>query len=372
MKCTVKGKSILNQLSPYQPGKSSDDIKKKYGLQKVVKLASNENPFGYSPKLKQSIHTLNVDFETYPDGYTTELRHALSNKLNVGGDQLVFGSGSDEIIQMIARAFLYPGAHTVMATPTFPQYRHHALIEGAEITEVPLINGEHDLDQMLDVINDHTKVVWLCTPNNPTGVSMSKEAFDMFMEKCPQHVLVVLDEAYYEYQDVQYDVQAIDQLSDHNNLISLRTFSKAYGLAGLRMGYAITHENIARQLNIVRGPFNTSTMAQQAALIALEDQSFIKETVQTTNAIKQRFQTFLNKIGWSYDKSQTNFILVSTPVSGEDVFKYLLTHGYIVRPGEALGCPHSIRVTIGNENDMENLQQLLQTFNDQVHKETLQ
>lgn len=367
----MEGKPILNQMSPYQPGKSSDDIKKEYRLEKIVKLASNENPLGYSPQLKQAKPTLNANFEIYPDGYATELRHALSDMLNVGKDQLVFGSGSDEIIQMIARVFLYPGAHTVMATPTFPQYKHHALIEGANIKEVSLIDGHHDLEQMLEEINEKTKVVWLCTPNNPTGISISKSKFDAFMEKCPKHVLVVLDEAYYEYQNSEYDIQSIEQLSVHKNLISLRTFSKAYGLAGLRIGYAITHEKIARQLNIVRGPFNTSIMAQEAALIALKDKAFIRESVKKNHLIKKQFAKFLDTIGWSYYKSETNFMLVTTPVSGEGVFNFLLEHGFIVRPGEVLGCPNSIRVTIGNEDDMAILQQLLQTFNQQLtNKET--
>lgn len=366
----MEGKSILNQLSPYQPGKQTNDIKKEFGLNKVVKLASNENPYGYSSKLKEALPSLENNFEIYPDGYATELRAVLSQMLNVEYDQLVFGSGSDEIIQMISRAFLYPGVHTVMATPTFPQYKHHALIDGADITEVPLVNGSHDIERMLDAIHEHTKVVWLCSPNNPTGTIIPKQSFEKFMNDCPTDVLVVLDEAYYEYQEPQYDLESIRHLSTYENLISLRTFSKAYGLAGLRMGYAITSENIARQLNIVRAPFNASSLAQQAALIALEDNEFIRHTTQQNNDVKQQFMSFLDDIGWSYDESQTNFVLVSTPKSGNDVFNFLLQHGFIVRPGEALGCPQTIRVTVGTMEDMTQLQQLLQTYDRQINKGT--
>lgn len=362
----MKGKAVLQEMTPYQPGKSAADIQEEYAVEKVIKLASNENPYGYSPTLRNALQNFSFDFEFYPDGYATELRNALSDKLQVSNEQLVFGSGSDEIISIIVRTFLQPGQHTVMATPTFPQYRHHSLIEGAQVTEVPIVNGKHDLKQMLAEINDQTKIVWLCTPNNPTGLSISKDEFVSFMDQCPEHVLVVLDEAYYEFQDEKYDIEAVTQLNKYNNLITLRTFSKAYGLASLRVGYAVTTEKIANQLNIVRGPFNTSYTAQKAAVIALSDQTFISETITKNKSVKEHFAKFLKTINWNFYPSEANFMLVKTPNSGEHLFNFLIKHGYIVRPGELLGYPKTVRITLGEKNDMATLHLLLQTYNRQM------
>jgi len=362
----MKGKEILQQMTPYQPGKSAEHIKRKYNVDKIVKLASNENPYGYSPVLKQSLNDFSFNFEFYPDGYATELRSTLSDTLKVNDEQFVFGSGSDELIQIIVRTFLQHGQHTIMATPTFPQYRHHALIEGAHVTEVPVVDGKHDLDKMLAEVTENTKVIWLCTPNNPTGLSISKDEFVSFMDRCPNEVLVVLDEAYYEFQDPKYDIDAINQLKVYSNLITLRTFSKAYGLAGLRVGYAVTTEKIARQLNIVRGPFNTSQIAQKAAVIAFKDQNFIEETVSKNKIVKDQFAQFLKTINWEFYPSEANFMLVKTPSSGEHLFNFLIEHGYIIRPGELLGYPKTVRITLGEKDNMATLHLLLQTYNRQM------
>lgn len=365
----MRGKEVLQKMTPYQPGKSAEYIKKQYNVEKIVKLASNENPYGYSPVLHEALKDFAYNFEFYPDGYATELRNKLSETLQVNEEQLVFGSGSDELIQIIVRTFLERGQHTIMATPTFPQYRHHALIEGAHITEVPLVNGRHDIGQMLEAITGETKVIWLCTPNNPTGISIAQDEFISFMNQCPSHILVVLDEAYYEFQDSKYDIDAINQLKTYKNLITLRTFSKAYGLAGLRVGYAVTTENIARQLNIVRGPFNTSQLAQMAATIAFEDQKFIEETVSKNKIVKEQFAQFLKTINWEFYPSEANFVLVKTPDSGEHLFNFLIKHGFIVRPGELLGYPNTVRITLGEKGDMATLHLLLQTYNRQMLEE---
>ncbi|GAB3802418.1 histidinol-phosphate transaminase [Virgibacillus kimchii] len=363
----MEGKAILNKLTPYKQGKQMKEIKETYGLERIVKLASNENPYGFSPDVaayfKTGLHELHI----YPDGYTQELRTKLANKLNLNEKQLIFGSGSEEIVQMICRAFLYPGTNTVMAVPTFPQYKHNALIEGAEVKEVPLIKGKHHLAKMAGEIDEATKVVWLCSPNNPSGTVIPKEELQSFLNNCPSHILVVLDEAYYEY--MEDDAETIEWFSSYENVIILRTFSKAYGLAGLRIGYGISNPNILRKIDVVRGPFNTTSIAQKAAIIALEDQNFIKETKQKNQKVKQSFEIFLDKIGWEYYPSQTNFLLVSTPVSGIEVFDYLLEKGFIVRPGELLGIPNTMRITIGNEADMKELENALLTFHQNHLKE---
>ncbi|WP_100010801.1 histidinol-phosphate transaminase [Lentibacillus sediminis] len=355
----MEGKKVLQQLTPYQQGKQIKDIKAQYGLDRIVKLASNENPYGFSSRVAAYMKTNEPVFEIYPDGHTAELRTAIAERLNVKEDQLLFGSGSEEIVQMICRAYLYPGVNTVMAAPTFPQYKHNALIEGAEVREIPTKDGHHDLDQMLEAIDDNTAVVWVCSPNNPTGSTIAKESLYDFLDRCPKHAVIALDEAYYEYMSSSADPEAISHLASYPNLIILRTFSKAYGLAGLRIGYAIANATLIAALNVVRGPFNTTSLAQQAALIAWNDQDFIEETRRKNLAVKKSFQQFLKKTGWHYYDSETNFILVFTPVSGEKAFQYLLEHGFIVRPGEAIGCPGTIRITLGAESDMKRLQETL-------------
>lgn len=355
----MKSKHILKKMTPYQPGKQTEDVKKEFGLSRIVKLASNENPFGYSGKVDDYFSGDKPALNIYPDGYTSELRTALSNKLGISEHQLIFGNGTDEVVQIIGRAYLYPGVNTVMATPTFPQYKHNALIEGAEVKEVPTINGYHDLPGMLEAIDNNTNVVWLCSPNNPTGGLIPRNDFFDFMEKCPSDILVVLDEAYFEYADTQIQPDALQHLNKYKNLVILRTFSKAYGLAGLRIGYGVANKELIPRLDVVRGPFNTSSIAQKAALLALEDDNFINDSISRNNKIKQSFEQFLNSIGWHFYDSQTNFLLVSTPISGEKAFQYLQENGFIVRPGEGLGSPNTVRVTIGNEADMRELQEIL-------------
>lgn len=356
----MKSKAILKELSPYQQGKQTEEIKQEFQLDKVIKLASNENPHGFSKKLQQAWGTLNQELNIYPDGYTTRLRTALANHLNVAETQLVFGSGSDELIQIICRAFLYPGVNTIMATPTFPQYKHHALIEGAEVREIPTVDGYHDLESMANAIDEQTTVVWLCAPDNPTGTTFDQQQFTEFMSRCPKDVLVVLDQAYFEFVDEAHRLADQENLDTYDNLIILRTFSKAYGLAGIRVGYGITQEKIAKKLDVVRGPFNLTSIAENAALIALSDQEFIRETVQKNKQAKHKFQQFLDRIGWHYYETHTNFILVSTPLSGHDMFDYLIKHGYIIRPGDLLGYPNTIRITIGTEAQMEKLASILE------------
>lgn len=365
----INGKPILKELTPYQQGMQTEEVKEKYNLDRIIKLASNENPYGYSAKVKSTLSKMDNAFNIYPDGYTTELRTAISLKLKVSKEQIIFGGGSDEIIQMISRAFLYPGVNTVMAAPTFPQYKHNAMVEGASYKEIPTMEGYLDLDGMLAAIDENTNVIWLCTPNNPTGAHIPKDDFYDFMDKCPKHVLVVLDEAYYEYMDPELDHHAIHRLSEYSNLILLRTFSKAYGLAGLRIGYGIANENLIAKLEVVRGPFNTSTLAQKAALIALEDDQFLSETVQKNRIIKQDLEQFLTKIGWDYYDSQTNFLLISTPVNGQKAFQFLLENGLIVRPVNMPENPNLIRVTIGMDEDMDTLKKVLHELHLHTSKE---
>ncbi|MDL4840806.1 histidinol-phosphate transaminase [Aquibacillus rhizosphaerae] len=360
----MNGKEIFKHMSPYKPGKQIEEVKKEFGLEKIVKLASNENPFGYSEKVKESIPNLIDHLEVYPDGYNTELRNTLAHKLGVTGEQLVFGCGSDEVVDIICRTYLESGTNTVMATPTFPQYKHNALIQGAETREVPLVDGYHNLEGMLKEVDKDTRVLWLCSPNNPTGCLVDEQGFEKIMNECPSHVLVVVDEAYYEYITTKDAPDSIKALDKYPNLVILRTFSKAYGLAGLRIGYGVSSKEISTLLNITRGPFNTTTIAQGSALIALKDEQFLQDSISRNTKNKKEFIDFCNELGLTTYDSQTNFVFVKLPsnVSGDEVFEFLLSKGYIVRSGEALGHPNGVRITIGAQSDMTVLQQLLSSY----------
>jgi histidinol-phosphate aminotransferase len=346
----MKWKEQILNLPPYQPGKSIEEVKRQYGLEKIVKLASNENPYGCSKKvaetLRESIHSLQI----YPDGHATILREALMKHLKVAPDQLIFGNGSDNLIQIISRSLLAPGANTVMATPSFSQYKHNAVIEGAEVREIPLKkNGEHDLDAMAKAIDEKTKVVWVCNPNNPSGVYMNGDSLIRFLEQVPEHVLVVLDEAYFEYVTAEDYLNSIELLDTYKNVIVLRTFSKIYGLASLRVGYGVADSAVIKALEPVREPFNVNTMAQIAAKAALEDQEFIEECRQKNRAGLKQYYQFCREFGLDYYPSQTNFVLIDFKVDGNEVFQYLMEKGYIVRSGKALGFPTFVRVTVGSK-----------------------
>lgn len=363
------GKKVLNQLNAYQQGKQTSEVQKEFNLEKIVKLSSNENPYGYSPKVKDAFTDFSLNLEVYPDGYGYDIKMKIADKLAVNEKQLVIGAGSDEIISFISRVFLYPGVNTVMATPTFTQYRQNALIEGAELKEIPTVSGRHDLVSMLEAIDQNTKVVWLCTPDNPTGELIKAAEFEAFMEKCPKEVIVVLDEAYYEYVAEDNRMHLLDNLSRYANLIVLRTLSKAYGLAGLRVGYGVTNELIAEKLNIIRGPFNTTSLSQSVAVAALDDQEFIEKVKKLNDVVKSEFELFLDSINWHYFDSHTNFILVKTPIDADEAALYLLKAGFIIRSGTFLGYPNTIRITIGNKTDMKQLQHVILKLHEQIIEE---
>ncbi|WP_147533784.1 histidinol-phosphate transaminase [Bacillus marasmi] len=366
----MQWKEQILDLPPYQPGKSTDAVKREYGLDNIVKLASNENPYGCSKKVVEALQKSVQALEIYPDGHATYLRAAMAKHLRVNENQLIFGNGSDNIIQIISRSLLTPGTNTVMATPSFSQYKHNAVIEGAESREIPLVNGEHDLDNMLKAIDSQTKVVWVCTPNNPSGVYIPGNRLVSFIEQVPENVLVVLDEAYFEYVTADDYINSITLLDKFKNLIVLRTFSKIYGLASLRVGYGVANPEVISALEPVREPFNVNTLAQIAAVSAIEDQEFIEECKQKNQAGLEQFYQFCQEQGLNYFPSQGNFILIDFNLDGNEVFQYLMEHGYIVRSGKALGFPTAVRVTVGskeqNEGVMAEMKKLLELKSQQV------
>ncbi|MCL6602372.1 MAG: histidinol-phosphate transaminase [Paenibacillus sp.] len=353
--------NIVN-LPVYKPGKPIEEVKKELGLKEVIKLASNENPYGTSPKAKAAIIADLDNLSIYPDGSAAELTSALAAHLGVKNDNIIFGCGSDEIIALIARAFFLPGDETIMADQTFSVYKSNADIEGAVTIEVPLANGTHDLDAMLSQVTERTKVIWVCNPNNPTGTIVSAEALSTFLDLVPKQVMVVLDEAYYEYvTDLSYS-DGIKLLERYPNLVILRTFSKIYGLAALRIGYGVASPAIIKLINQVREPFNTSRVAQVAALAALGDQDYVQECRRLNAAGILQLQAEFNRLDLESFPAHGNFIMVDVRKPAVDVFDALLRKGIIVRAGHRL-YPSYIRVTVGsaeqNKAFVEALEQIL-------------
>ncbi len=353
------GKKILTQLSPYKQGMQTHEVKEKYGLDKIVKLASNENPYVYSPSLKEHFERLTHSLEVYPDGYAGRVRTKLANTLNINEEKIVFGHGSEELIALITRAYLEAGDRTIMAESTFSLYKHHSLIEGAEVVEVPTVNGYHNLDAMQNAVTNETKLIWICAPDNPTGTLLDFSDIEFFLDELREDIVVVLDEAYYEYVEKSKRYDSLELIHKYSNLIILRTFSKAYGLAALRLGYGLMNEALAEHLNVIRGAFNTTSLSQELASIALEDQTFIENTYLENLKVKNELIDFLEKEKIDYYPSEANFLLIKVNQSGFIISEKLLKQGFIIRPGELLGYPETIRVTLGRQEDMREFMQAL-------------
>jgi histidinol-phosphate aminotransferase len=349
----MQPKQTIIHLPVYQPGKPMEEVKRELGLTEVIKLASNENPFGSSPKAKAAIEAELGNISLYPDGGSVDLTAIVAKHLGVENNQLIFGAGSDEIILMLARAFLVQGDENVMASHTFPQYKHNAEIEGAVSIEVPLKDGAHDLDAMLAAINERTKIVWICNPNNPTGTMSTHQEISSFLAKVPSHVLVVLDEAYCEYNTSGQYPDTFALLKQYKNVIALRTFSKIYGLASLRIGYGIGHPEVIRSINQVREPFNTTRFAQAAAAAAIQDQSFIESCRDANKLGLAYLNEHFTRLGLHAFPAHGNFIMVDVNQPAGLVFDSLLRKGIIVRGGHMLGFPTSIRVTVGSQEQNE-------------------
>ncbi|GGA23146.1 histidinol-phosphate transaminase [Paenibacillus physcomitrellae] len=346
----MQPKPQIVNLPVYQPGKPIEEVKKELGLEEVIKLASNENPYGSSPKALEAIQAEFANISVYPDGSAAELTQALAAHLGVNKEQIIFGCGSDEIICLIARAFFLPGDENIMADQTFSVYKSNADIEGAVSIEVPLVNGVHDLEAMLAAVTDRTKVIWVCNPNNPTGTIIPSDELNAFLARVPEHVLVVLDEAYCEYVTDETYPDGIPLISQYKNVVVLRTFSKIYGLASLRIGYGVGDASVIKLINQVREPFNTSRFAQAAALAALNDQQYIADCRKKNREGIEYLNREFDRLGLEYFPAHGNFIMVDVRTSAVEMFQSLLKLGVIIRSGFGK-YPNYIRVSVGTEEE---------------------
>ncbi len=336
----------ISRLRPYVPGRPIEEVQRELGLTDVIKLASNENPLGPSPRALEALAAAVGGVAMYPEGSAPVLRRAVSQATGMPEDTLVFGNGSDEVLHLLALTFLQPGDETVQGDPSFAMYEIYATQCDAVPVLVPLKDFMHDLDAMADAITDRTRMVLVANPNNPTGTFVRRGAVERFLERVPQNVLVVFDEAYAEYVSGPDKPDLRPLVSEGRNVVILHTFSKAYGLAGLRVGYGIMRPEIAALLNRVRSPFNVNLPAQAAAAAALGDSEHVARTVALNAEGRDFFYAEFERLGLPYVPSEGNFVLVDVD-DGRRVFEALQHKGIIVRSAHGMGLPRHIRVTTG-------------------------
>jgi histidinol-phosphate aminotransferase len=344
----ARAPEYVRRIAPYVPGKPSEELAREYGLPEaaIVKLASNENPRGPSPRVRDAIAAAAAGVTRYPDGNAFALKGALAARYGVAPEQIVLGNGSNDVLELAAQAFLSPGDHAVYAQHAFAVYPLATQARGATGIEVPARAFGHDLDAMRAAITPRTRVVFVANPNNPTGTWLPASAVKAFIAGVPRDVVVVLDEAYDEYLDAAQRSPSTSWLVAHPNLIVSRTFSKAYGLAGLRIGFGLMHGAVADLLNRVRQPFNVNALAQAAALAALADTEYVAESAALNRAGMSALTNALEGMGVAYVPSHGNFLLLQVGAAAA-VYERLLREGVIVRPVANYGLPQHLRVTVG-------------------------
>lgn len=340
-------------LTPYIPGKPIGELERELGISNIIKLASNENPLGPSPKALEAMARLLPELHLYPDGSGFELRSALAKKLGVEANQITLGNGSNDVLELVARAFLAPGLDALHSQHAFAVYPIVTQAAGARAIVTAAHDGRHgpryghDLAAMAAAISATTRVVFIANPNNPTGTYLGKDELAAFLGGLPKHVLVVVDEAYFEYVSAVNYPNALDWLADHPNLIVTRTFSKAYGLAGVRVGYAVSSAAVADVLNRIRQPFNVNLLALEAARVALTDDDYLQRSVSLNRAGLQQLTDGLAERGFEWIPSVGNFVTFDLKRPAGPVYEALLRQGVIVRPIANYGLPDHLRVTIG-------------------------
>ena len=348
-------RDCLQLIKPYEPGKPVEEVERELGLQNVIKMASNENPLGPSPLAVRAMRDSIDQMHIYPDGNNYYLKEKLAGKLGVDPGQLVFGNGSDELLAMLSLAYISPGEEAVMPEPSFSEYEFAVRLQGGIPKVVPL-RGEnflYNLETMLEAVAEKTKLIFICNPNNPTGSAVDGKQMEQFVGRLPDGVVLVLDQAYIEYSDDPEEISGFRYIREGLPVISLRTFSKIYGLAGLRIGYGIAPAEIVADLNRVRQPFNVNAMAQKAAIAALDDDEQVVRSRRLVTEARIQIKEGLREMGLKPVPDQANFCFIDVKADSRRVFQALLGKGVIVRTGDIFGQPTFIRVTYGTKEQNE-------------------
>jgi histidinol-phosphate aminotransferase len=342
----------IRELAPYVPGKPIEEVERELNMH-AIKLASNENPLGASPLAIAAAQKALAASNRYPDGSGFYLREALAKKHGIPVESIILGGGSTELIDLSARIALVPGDCGVTSYGSFPLYYIAIRATGASFLDVPMRDYQFDLEAIARDLPEETKLIFLANPNNPTGTMFSADNLDTFLARVPEHILVVLDEAYYDYVDDPNYSRSIEVVRGGRNLIVLRTFSKVYGLAGLRIGYGIGPAALLAEMNKIRGPFNTSGVAQAAASAALDDTEHVRRSVESNRAGLAQMASGLHSLKIKFVPSVANFLLVIFGTDTEPLVEELLKHGVIVRPMRWMGFPMALRVTVGTHEENE-------------------
>jgi histidinol-phosphate aminotransferase len=337
----------IERLPSYIPGKPIEEVQREYGISEVIKLASNENPLGPSPRAISAINSALSNLNRYPDSAGYHLKEKLADKFKVKMKNIVLGNGSDEVLQMVIRTFILAGDEVIMAMPTFAFYEIVVGAARGKVIQVPLKNFAYNLDLMKEKITSKTKVIILTNPHSPTGTIIEKREFERFLDALPEDVVLTLDEAYAEFVQNKNFPDSLRYLDSGKRIIILRTFSKIYGLAGLRIGYGIGNPELISYLEKIREPFNTSSLAQVGALAALDDEEHLERTKRNNREGLQYLYTELDRLGLEYLPTEANFFLVNVRRNCQSVFHSLLKSGIIVRPMDSYGLNEFIRISAG-------------------------
>lgn len=339
----------LRQVTPYLPGKPIAEVQRELGIRKVHKLASNENPLGAAPRAVRELRRSIADTHLYPEGASPLLRHALARHLKVTPWQVIVGNGSDEIIRLLCEAFLSVDDEVVLSQYGFIRFRQQSLLMGARVIEVPMRDWTFDLETIGKTVSSRTKLVFIASPNNPTGTFNTREELEDLLKRIPSSVIVALDEAYFQFAAPHHDYPdgVRELLPKHPNLVVLRTFSKAYGLAGLRVGYGVADSELIGWLDRIRMPFNVSLPSQRAAEEALKDSAFVRRSVAYVEKHRATLSEGLRELDFRVVDSAANFVLAESPIPGKTLFKRLLNSGVIVRPLDEYGLHNHVRISVG-------------------------
>ena len=335
----------ITALKPYQPGKPIEELERELGLSNIIKLASNENPLGPSKSALNAIEQASKELTRYPDGNGFSLKAALAKHVQLTSDQITLGNGSNDVLELLARTFVSSNDEVIFSQYAFAVYPLVTQAIGAKAVIAPASDFGHDLDAMTTLISEKTKLIFIANPNNPTGTALAPKQVETFLKQVPESVIVVLDEAYVEYTTQQFNTVA--WLAGYPNLVITRTFSKAYGLAALRVGYSLSSPEIADCLNRIRQPFNVNSLALVAAVAALADKDYIEQSRQLNEAGLKQFVTGFEQLGLTYILSKGNFITVDVKRNADTIYQSLLQQGVIVRPIANYGLPQHLRISVG-------------------------
>lgn len=353
MNVAKAARDLVADLIPYEPGRPDWEVKAEFGLEKVVKLASNESPLAPPPSAVDAACRAISGASRYPDSRGVAIKERLAQRLGVEPSWIILGNGAEECIRLAAGAFVSHGGASIVPEPTFDAYETAAVLLGGRKVEAKLKGPAVDLDDVLDKVDETTDAVWICSPNNPTAGVVRRADMDRFLERLPENVLVVLDEAYYEFVTDPEAAHAEHYFKSDNRVVGLRTFSKAFALAGLRIGYLTAHPDLIALMERVRLPFNVNLAAQAAALAVMDDQEYVDAHVGLIVGEREFLRAELAKRGMDAPPSQTNFLFFETPLNSRKAFRDMMALGVIIRPGDIWGKPNHLRVTVGSREQNE-------------------